>query len=624
MESHARITKSTIVHQLRHYRTMAQYDQAVALGQMWLSEQESKDGGTLAPSPDPTEMCLVMEESYIASWHLSNRATVIYPMALRLMQHICTHPSCVSTETLKRIRFNLQFLVDYGTSITNNDEQQETHSITKKDITGHHTEDDSSPVSNMPPSPDDGDVHLSEWKARFLQLWPLFCKCMEREDLEQVFTGIYDKCVWGHGDSMTAPKSGDGSSIREMRDFVPVMSNLLKRYEVSSFVDLACGDLTWIPMVPEFTTKQISYHGIDIVPSLIESHQKQHASWATFQQGDLRSATIPEADMYFTKEALQHLNDDEILDALRNIAKHKFRYCVISTHIMDQGNDVHYFRGVYRWRRLDFRLPPYNLLAYRELIIYNRFAFLICTRDQLIHNLQHESKWRVKLGRQIVAKWKDIALPLSSSSLPQISLASVGNSGKMEQDCKDDLYQMHVQHHALVMRTSVKIPRILHLFQTDPREVNEGQLHELANEWRKVLPSHWRVYPWTVPFYMLYGDKGPMDGLWTILYHQGGVYMDVGKMVQSSTPPSEHMANVLDRCAWASAVVYNGNGAIDTDKNGVREQWFAVQPEHPWMALTYDSAKSRHLSLFMETIRMDYALMQAANRTQWDIAWIEE
>jgi hypothetical protein len=86
---------------------------------------------------------------------------------------------------------------------------------------------------------------------------------------------------------------------------------------VKRLVDAPCGDLTWMQTIfPVFEALNVSYTGVDIVRSQIVSHQEKFSKPGvrSFYVVDLALEPPPEGDLYFSRQALQHLN---AYDALR-------------------------------------------------------------------------------------------------------------------------------------------------------------------------------------------------------------------------------------------------------------------------------------------------------------------
>ena len=91
---------------------------------------------------------------------------------------------------------------------------------------------------------------------------------------EESFAEIYEKGIWGK-----AVRSGGGSAFEFTSEIVGILHtviNHLKRTlnkDKITILDIPCGDMTWMSRFL-ISRDDITYTGIDIVPTLIEKHKK--------------------------------------------------------------------------------------------------------------------------------------------------------------------------------------------------------------------------------------------------------------------------------------------------------------------------------------------------------------
>lgn len=125
-------------------------------------------------------------------------------------------------------------------------------------------------------------------------------------DAARVFSEIYAADAWSGG-------SGPGSTPDFCRPLVEWLVAFVDSTGIESVVDFGCGDFQWMPEV--LVRTGVRYLGLDVVPSLVESHRARFRRWP-FQVADastLDPRELPDADLYWAKDVLQHWPDDAIV-----------------------------------------------------------------------------------------------------------------------------------------------------------------------------------------------------------------------------------------------------------------------------------------------------------------------
>jgi hypothetical protein len=139
-----------------------------------------------------------------------------------------------------------------------------------------------------------------------------------------VFCDIYRNGSWGDEEG-SAFFSGVGSRGRPAEDYVREMTTLLKRHEEKlgrpiTVVDIGCGDFqVGRALVEQLPT--LNYVGCDIVAPLTEHLQSHYASERVrFQQFDVVEDVPPQGDVCLVRQVFQHLSNDDISKALKNLS----------------------------------------------------------------------------------------------------------------------------------------------------------------------------------------------------------------------------------------------------------------------------------------------------------------
>ena len=179
------------------------------------------------------------------------------------------------------------------------------------------------------------------------------------EQIETVFTHIYQEGAWAKNQSGKG-SSGVGSTAKNTKLYRDYLSQFLKTHQITSVVDLGCGDGEFSRLL-DWTG--IDYTGYDVVKSIIESNKEQHASSSIhFVNGNFLNMDLPQADLLVCKDVLQHLPNGDIAFFLPQLKKYK--YCLITNDIDPQNltsNNCNVDVGGYR--SIDLTKPPFNLIG---------------------------------------------------------------------------------------------------------------------------------------------------------------------------------------------------------------------------------------------------------------------
>jgi len=191
---------------------------------------------------------------------------------------------------------------------------------------------------------------------------------------QQVFTKIYEGGVWGRSSDPSQPFfSGSGSHddtavsvyVQAVGDF---LSTLDKKPDV---VDLGCGDFAVGSKLRHLCRR---YTACDIVPKLIEFNKEKYKSLnVDFGVLDLTTDELPDGDIVFIRQVLQHLSNKRILAAIPKISA-KYKYLILSeplppTRVFDHNVDIpvgpHIRLGIQSG--IVLTSPPFNLRVKSEL-----------------------------------------------------------------------------------------------------------------------------------------------------------------------------------------------------------------------------------------------------------------
>ena len=192
---------------------------------------------------------------------------------------------------------------------------------------------------------------------------------------EQIFTEIYAEKKWTTGSDEF--HSGIGSSDKRITAaYVRAVRDWLERIGSTklTIVDLGCGDFR---VARQFVDLCGHYVGVDIVKPLIEHLVTDFASpKVEFLHRNILEDSLPNGDVCFLRQVLQHLSNDEIQTVLHRVQR--YHWTVITEHHpsseffrapnLDKphGADIRLFDG----SGVFLEKPPFNVSRQRiELLL---------------------------------------------------------------------------------------------------------------------------------------------------------------------------------------------------------------------------------------------------------------
>jgi len=126
--------------------------------------------------------------------------------------------------------------------------------------------------------------------------------------MEETFTKIYDKKIWGGG-------SGTGSKMSpDNLWFIDLLTYVIEEHKIKRVVDIGCGDFNILRNI-DWTGLGVDYLGIDCVEDLITFNNQEFGN-ESVQFSKLDISTNPHLiegfDLVIIKDVIQHWDDDHI------------------------------------------------------------------------------------------------------------------------------------------------------------------------------------------------------------------------------------------------------------------------------------------------------------------------
>ena len=148
---------------------------------------------------------------------------------------------------------------------------------------------------------------------------------------EKIFHKKYfDKKISWHHPNLSESLSGDGSGLKQTKVIRKVIPLIIKKYNIKTIFDAACGDFYWMKYI---INNKVKYIGADIVKEIIELNKKKHRKKNTnFIQSDFTKKSLPKVDLIICRDALTHLPLDMGIMAKKNFVQSKSKYLISTTY----------------------------------------------------------------------------------------------------------------------------------------------------------------------------------------------------------------------------------------------------------------------------------------------------
>jgi SAM-dependent methyltransferase len=146
----------------------------------------------------------------------------------------------------------------------------------------------------------------------------------------QIFSAIYRESKWGES-STGEFYSGSGSHASELvASYVKAVTEFCASFPTPpSVADLGCGDFNIGRYVRPYCGQ---YVACDVVPDLIEQNRDRFGALGVdFRCLDIVDDPLPDADVAFLRQVLQHLDNEKIAAVVRQL--NRFIFAIITEHL---------------------------------------------------------------------------------------------------------------------------------------------------------------------------------------------------------------------------------------------------------------------------------------------------
>jgi hypothetical protein len=146
--------------------------------------------------------------------------------------------------------------------------------------------------------------------------------------VEEIFSAIYRERKWGTDSDCS---SGTGSHVESVvLPYVDAVRGFLRSLpSPPAVVDLGCGDFNVGKQIRPYCG---SYVACDVVPALIQRNKDKFAAMKVdFRCIDVIDDDLPDGDIVFLRQVLQHLNNAQILKVVHKL--YRYRFLVLTEHV---------------------------------------------------------------------------------------------------------------------------------------------------------------------------------------------------------------------------------------------------------------------------------------------------
>lgn len=190
---------------------------------------------------------------------------------------------------------------------------------------------------------------------------------------EAIFSKIYSETgYWGNQEKLPFT-SGEGTTSAEVTDpYVDAVNELLVTFaEPPNVVDLGCGDFTVGARLRPHCSR---YTACDVVPEVVESNRNRYAdAGVEFLTIDIAKDPLPEGDVVFIRQVLQHLSNAEIAAVVSKLSA--FEHVVVTEQLPAKSHRPNIDMPTGPWTRLslvsgiDIAMAPFEFRGASKSVI---------------------------------------------------------------------------------------------------------------------------------------------------------------------------------------------------------------------------------------------------------------
>lgn len=150
--------------------------------------------------------------------------------------------------------------------------------------------------------------------------------------LEDVFNEIYERGVWSPNPEDGRFHSGPGSMPGVSSGYEEFVASYINaRPEITTLVDIGCGDFQVSSRILGRLNRSVSYIGCDIASKVVADNAERFGvpGRIEFRHANVSADELPSGDIVTIREVFQHLSNATILQALANLRRN-FKVAIVT------------------------------------------------------------------------------------------------------------------------------------------------------------------------------------------------------------------------------------------------------------------------------------------------------
>lgn len=151
---------------------------------------------------------------------------------------------------------------------------------------------------------------------------------------------------------------GPGSYKKNTKEIVKFINDAIKKYNISSILDLGCGDFNWFQNI---NLENIRYIGFDCDELMIKSNNEKYKG--DFYVKDIISEDYPNVDLIICRDVLFHIQKTMSIKIIKKI-KNKCKYFLSTSFLHEQKNeDIKSYNDIPGWGfyKINLNIDPFDL-----------------------------------------------------------------------------------------------------------------------------------------------------------------------------------------------------------------------------------------------------------------------
>ena len=172
---------------------------------------------------------------------------------------------------------------------------------------------------------------------------------------------------------------GIGSYLENTKEATKFITDIIKQKQIKTIADVGCGDLNWLQFINLKELGVKYYVGYDFDQEMLEIAKMRAGlisndkSIFYFKQVDIRQKIrMSRYDLIICRDLFIHLEDDEILNALKLFTNSGSRWLIASNYIIGKNlplnRKIEYTKRKRKSRKINLYLPPYSLPRTEDII----------------------------------------------------------------------------------------------------------------------------------------------------------------------------------------------------------------------------------------------------------------